>query len=218
MRDVLLSRMHSSLSLSNSPFLHSLSFLPHFLSSSLPFLSSFPHTLYSTKIVTLSPQKVIVFSVSSIPPTATHVVLICYDPQLIIMSLSLPSTLTNLTLKSFHKTVTYAEFNQIVKELPPTLTHLTTGSMFNQPTSQLGIHSINQLINFHHTPPSQLDMISTKQLINFQLHTHHFFNQPVDELPLTLLISQLDIFSTKQLINFHQHSLISQLGLFLPIS
>jgi hypothetical protein len=67
---------------------------------------------------------------------------------------SLPTTLTKLTLKNFHATVTDAQFNQIVaKELPSTLTHLATGQLFNEPvdnfhphslTSQLGIFSTNQ--------------------------------------------------------------------------
>jgi hypothetical protein len=48
-------------------------------------------------MTTLSPQKVIVFSVSSIPPAATHAKLILFDSQEFHDThLTFPSTLTNL--------------------------------------------------------------------------------------------------------------------------
>jgi hypothetical protein len=84
-------------------------------------------------MTTLSPQKVIVYTVSSIPPAATHAELILTDPQ--EFHDTLPSTLTHLILQSQG---TVGQVNQIfAKALPPTLTWLTTGNKFNQSVDKL---------------------------------------------------------------------------------
>jgi hypothetical protein len=78
------------------------------------------------KATTLSPQKVVVYTLSSIPPHATHLVLLLnHEIQ----------TMQNLA-KLTHLTTGYA-FNHPVDDLPPTLTHLTTGDSFDQPVDKL---------------------------------------------------------------------------------
>jgi hypothetical protein len=134
---------------------------------------------FNEQLTTLSPQKVIVHSISSIPPSATHVVLILYNLQeLNDTLLTLQFTLTNFTLQSFCKTISYFKY-------------MVVNFLQHSPTLTLKIDSTNQLINFHpHSLTSQQDMISINQLINFQLHSH---------------TSQQDFGSTNQLTNFHPH-------------
>jgi hypothetical protein len=80
-------------------------------------------------MATLSPQKVIVFSVSSIPLAATHAVLILFDLQEFCDTFFiLPSTLTHLILQC--NTIS---IKKIIEYLPPTLTHLETENYFSKP-------------------------------------------------------------------------------------
>jgi hypothetical protein len=74
---------------------------------------------FDKTMTTLSPQKVIVSSVSMIPPSTTHVELILYDPQEFYDThLTLPATLTNLILKNLNETVTQGQFEKIVTNKP----------------------------------------------------------------------------------------------------
>jgi FNIP Repeat len=181
-------------------------------------------------VATLSPQKVIVYTVSSIPPAATHAKLILNDPQEFHDThLTLPSTLTNLILQS-HETVAHDQVNQIVtKALPPTLTwlnkfnqpvdklpltltHLTTGDNFNQPVDKLPLILTHLTTGFYFNQP--VDKLPPTLT---HLTTGRQFNQPVDKLPSTLT-SQLDLISNNQLINFHPLFLTLSCSLFLVLS
>jgi hypothetical protein len=89
---------------------------------------------------TLSPQQVIVYSITSIPLGAQDVVLVLYDPHLLDTN-HLPSKI-KLTLENFGDTVSQfivddADESTKTFELPPTLTYLTTGHKFNQPVFNL---------------------------------------------------------------------------------
>jgi FNIP Repeat len=222
--------------------LHSLFSCSFAMLFSLSFLTFFLHSIpFNTKMTTLSPQKVVVFSVSSIPCTATHVELILYDPQEFYDTLlTLPSTLTNLTLKSFREIVTKEHsptltclstgyiFKQLVDNLPPTLTHLTTGFEFNQQVDNLPPtlthlttgNTFNQPVD--NLPPT-LTHLTTGCEFNQPVdnlpptHTHlttgFDFNQPIDNLPPTLTHLTTGLNSTNQLIIFHLHSLTSQLDI-----
>jgi hypothetical protein len=108
-----------SLSLSFFPFFP-LSFIPFFLFSSLSPSSSFSlHRIpFGMKMATLSPKKVIVSSVSSISPSATHAVLMLHDPQEFYGPLlTFLSTMTNLTLQAECETV---HSKIVIEKLPPT--------------------------------------------------------------------------------------------------
>jgi hypothetical protein len=84
--------------------------------SSYPFsiihFSSFSRIPFEERITTLSPQKAIVYSTSSIPTETTHLILIVSDPPLFLAPLDsfLPSILISLTL---------CNFDEPVAKLPP---------------------------------------------------------------------------------------------------
>jgi hypothetical protein len=155
------------------------------------------------KMATLSPKKAITYSLCPIPPQATHLIFILYDPHSFTndpLTKPFPTTLTHLTLQNFGESVdkvphsitrlvVSTNFNKPVDKLPPTLTHLTTGDDFNQPVNKL--------------PPTLT-----------HLTTGNNFNQPVDNLPPTLThLTTGDDFN--QLVNKLPPTLTSQLGINL---
>jgi FNIP Repeat len=91
---------------------------------------------FGLKATTLTPRKVIVSSPISIPMNTTHLIWesSMYNNPSQLLVKHLPPTLTHLT--------TGDEFNQPVNNLPATLTHLTLGNDFNQPINFSLAHSL----------------------------------------------------------------------------
>jgi hypothetical protein len=194
------------------------SHLPYIISSLLPSLFHAPSyyvykEYHMEKMVTFEPQKVIVYSIDSIPCSTTHLIWNLYDYQLFYTPFTqpLPTSISHLTLQHFNgslaiiphtvtRLVTFHKFNQPVYLLPPQLTHFTTGQIFNQSVDGLPLTLTHLTTGYYFNQPVDKLLFT---LTHFT--TGDRFNQQVDKLPLTLT-PQLEKISINQLINFHSHS------------
>jgi hypothetical protein len=129
------------------------------------------------KLHTISPWKVIVYSLPSIPPESHEVKVILYDIYYFSVT-SLPPSISNFNTSKLITATDAA--NQTFDTLPSTLTHLTTGYGFNNQVSDLpstlthlttGYSFNHQIFNLSPTLTSHLDIVSTSQFVTFNTYT-----------------------------------------------